>query len=324
MLGFGGFYLADRNKTKNVRIWDGYGVGFWQMMTVLSITLLVLGAMTFVFAGLRILYGDRWFMWFVIAGCGIAGVAFAIFCISLFPKWGTLVRRIRLAEARMEGAMAISEINKYEEREDRRSTEIKDRMAESLGRVGRDILDTREKVDNLDAKLQGVNSSLQSYIIKAVKDITSAQARDRKLDNMMMELEHMVGKRISDLDQVVKNLQTQMAYQSEILERTAMNGQKDVENKPFVAAPFETASSGQEDKPSEQDVKNTPPDDKDVPMNDDDNIPMPDEEQEYSGSLEDADDKDKVEFEKDDPPQDGYDDSWEADVLSSDDDSDFF
>ena len=57
-------------------------------------------------------------------------------------------------------------------------------------------------------------------------------------------------------------------------------------------------------------------------MNDDDNIPMPDEEQEYSGSLEDADDK--VEFEKDDPPQDGYDDSWEADVLSSDDDSDFF
>ena len=219
--------------------------------------------------------------------------------------------------------MAISEINKYEEREDRRSTEIKDRMAESLGRVGRDILDTREKVDNLDAKLQGVNSSLQSYIIKAVKDITSAQARDRKLDNMMMELEHMVGKRISDLDQVVKNLQTQMAYQSEILERTAMNG-KNVEEKSFVAAPSEIASSGQEDKPSGQEDKNTPPDDKAAPINDDDNIPMPDEEQEYSGSLEDADDKDKVEFEKDDPPQDGYDDSWEADVLSSDDDSDFF
>ena len=322
MLGFGGFDLADRNKTKNVHIWDGYGVGFWQMMTVLSMVLLVLGSMSFVFAGLRILYGDRWFMWFVIAGAGLAGVAFSIFCISLFPKWGTLVRRIRLAEARMEGAMAISEINRYEEREDRRSTEIKDRMAESLGRVGRDILDTREKVDNLDAKLQGVTVSLQSYIVKAVKDITSTQARDRKLDNMMMELEHMVGKKISDLDQVVKNLQTQMAYQGEIMERSVMNGQKDMEGVPLAAVPSEPVSSGQEVKSPPPD--NKAPDNKAVPIDDDDKIPLPDGEQEYSGSLEDADDK--VEFETDNPPQggEGYDDSWESDMLSADDDSDFF
>lgn len=229
---YGGFALADKNQSKKVYIWDGYGVGFWQVMTVLSVILLVLGSVTFVFAGLRILYGDRWFMWFILGGCGIAGIAFSIFCISLFPKWGTMVRRIRLAEARMEGAMSISEINRYEEREDRRSSEIKDRMTESLGRVGRDVLDTREKVDNLEARIQGMSTSLQSYIIKAVKDINASQGRDRKLDDMMTELDRMVGRRISDIDQVVKDLQTQMAFQNDILARSMVQNAQPVGEVP--------------------------------------------------------------------------------------------
>lgn len=224
--------MADKNQSKKVYIWDGYGVGFWQVMTVLSVILLVLGSVTFVFAGLRILYGDRWFMWFILGGCGIAGIAFSIFCISLFPKWGTMVRRIRLAEARMEGAMSISEINRYEEREDRRSSEIKDRMTESLGRVGRDVLDTREKVDNLEARIQGMSTSLQSYIIKAVKDINASQGRDRKLDDMMTELDRMVGRRISDIDQVVKDLQTQMAFQNDILARSMVQNAQPVGEVP--------------------------------------------------------------------------------------------
>lgn len=114
-----------------------------------------------------------------------------------------------------------------------------------------------------------------------------------------------------------------MAYQGEILERSVMNGQKDMEGVPLDTVPSEPVSSGQEAKSTSPDNKAPSPDNKAVPVDDDDKIPLPDGEQEYSGSLEDADDK--VEFETDNPPQggEGYDDSWESDMLSAD-DSDFF
>ena len=45
--------MADRNKTKNVRIWDGYGVGFWQMMTGVIFQFLV---------SIGLFFGTGWLM----------------------------------------------------------------------------------------------------------------------------------------------------------------------------------------------------------------------------------------------------------------------
>lgn len=204
-------------KTQKIQVWDSYGSGFWHAMGFLSFILLILGGATFLFAGMRILYGDRWFVWFILAACGLASIAFSVFCMSLFPSWGSLVRRIRLAEARMEGAMSISEINRYEERENRRGSEIKDTVTESVGRVGRDILETKERVSNVESGIKGMSQDIKDLVRQAVQDVMVDPARDRRLNNLASDLEKMMEKKIEDIGLSVRDLQTQMAYQNETM-----------------------------------------------------------------------------------------------------------
>ena len=206
-------------KVRKVQIWDSYGSGFWHVMAFLSFLLMILGCMTFFFAGTRILYGDRWFVWFILAACGLISVSFSIFCMSLFPSWGSLVRRIRLAEARMEGAMSISEINRYEEREDRRGTEIKETVTESVGRVGRDLLETKERMANMESGMRGMPQDIKAVVAQAVRDVMVDPSRDRRLDNLAQDLERMMKRRIEDIGVTVHDLQTQLAYQNDVMLR---------------------------------------------------------------------------------------------------------
>lgn len=206
-------------KVRKVQIWDSYGSVFWHVMAFLSFLLLILGCITFLFAGTRILYGDRWFVWFILAACGLISVSFSIFCMSLFPSWGSLVRRIRLAEARMEGAMSISEINRYEEREDRRGTELKETVTESVGRVGRDLLETKERMANMESGMRGMPQDIKAVVSQAVKDVMVDPARDRRLDNLANDLERMMKKKIDDIGITVHDLQTQLAYQNDVMLR---------------------------------------------------------------------------------------------------------
>lgn len=210
--------MSDK-KVRKVQIWDSYGSGFWHVMAFLSFLLLILGCITFLFAGTRILYGDRWFVWFILAACGLISVSFSIFCMSLFPSWGSLVRRIRLAEARMEGAMSISEINRYEEREDRRGTELKETVTESVGRVGRDLLETKERMANMESGMRGMPQDIKAVVSQAVKDVMVDPARDRRLDNLANDLERMMKKKIDDIGITVHDLQTQLAYQNDVMLR---------------------------------------------------------------------------------------------------------
>lgn len=211
-----------KNKTNtSVKIWDGYGSAFWHVLSFFSFLLLLLSVGTLIFAGLRILYEGFWFVWIILACTGVAGIAVSVFCMNLFPSWGTIVRRIRLSEARMEGAMSVSEINKYEEREDRRNTEIKDKMAESIGKVGRDIKSTQEQVDVLQMKIDAINQTVMQSLKKSMEEIHKDSSRNNQLKDIINDMSSIMNHRIGALTDSIKTLQQQSTIQQSSLDKVA-------------------------------------------------------------------------------------------------------
>lgn len=196
----------DKDKSrKPSKSWESYGVAFWITMTVSSAIMAILGLVTFSFALLRILYGDVWFMWFVLAIAGAGAFSLAVFCFDLFPTWAGIVRTIRLSDARIAGAMSISQINKYEEREDRRTAEVKDKVQESYNKVGKDVLATQKQVSEMDDKLSKMFQAFEKYC-NAAREADAYKNIESSMDAINRKLE----KYVSETDRVISNLKNQL------------------------------------------------------------------------------------------------------------------
>lgn len=196
----------DKEKSKKpAKSWESFGVAFWITMTVSSAIMAILGLVTFSFALLRILYGDIWFMWFVLATAGAGAFSLAVFCFDLFPTWAGIVRTIRLSDARIAGAMSISQINKYEEREDRRTAEVKDKVQESYSKVGKDVLATQKQVTEMDDKLSKMLQAFENYR-NAAREADAYKNIESSMDAINRKLE----KYVSDTDRAINNLKNQM------------------------------------------------------------------------------------------------------------------
>lgn len=196
----------DKDKSrKTSKSWESYGVAFWITMTVSSAIMAILGLVTFSFALLRILYGDVWFMWFVLAIAGAGAFSLAVFCFDLFPTWAGIVRTIRLSDARIAGAMSISQINKYEEREDRRTAEVKDKVQESYNKVGKDVLATQKQVSEMDDKLSKMFQAFEKYR-NAAREADAYKNIESSMDAINRKLE----KYVSETDRVISNLKNQL------------------------------------------------------------------------------------------------------------------
>ncbi len=194
---------SDKNSS---RAWESYGVAFWVVMAVVSAVMAVLGLVTFGFAMLRILYGDHWFMWFILAASGAGAFALSVFCFDLFPTWAGVVRTIRLSDARMAGAMSISQINKYEEREDRRTAEVKDKVQESYTKVGKDVLTTQKQVSEMDEKISRMIQSIENY-----QHATSSPSSFKNIESSIATLNKKLENYITLTEKSIKELDSQLS-----------------------------------------------------------------------------------------------------------------
>ncbi len=200
-----------RNKEKkseksSSRSWETYGVAFWVIMAIVSAIMALLGLVTFGFALLRILYGDRWFMWFILAASGAGAFALSVFCFDLFPTWASIVRTIRLSDARIAGAMSISQINKYEEREDRRTAEVKDKVQESYTKVGKDVLSTQKQISEMDVKLSRMLESVENY-----QNATSSPDSFKSVENSIATLNKRLENYITLTEKSIRSLDSQLS-----------------------------------------------------------------------------------------------------------------
>lgn len=193
-------------KKKNKKDINSYGSAFWVSMTLASLAVGLLGAVTFAFAVLRIIYGDVWYMWFVLAAAGAGALLLASFCSDLLPYWATTVREMRLLNARISGAMSVSQINKYEEREDKRNTDIKDSMTESFSRVGQDIVSLRSQVAVNDSKMNEIIKTLEEF-----KKTTSDADYLKQVQDAMKTMSKKLEKYSDYTNSSIKDLQSQIA-----------------------------------------------------------------------------------------------------------------
>lgn len=182
--------------------WETYGTAFWVSMAVSSGVMALLGLVTFVFSVAKLLFGSFEPMWCVLAAAGAGAFALAVFCLDLFPSWAAVVRTIRLANARIEGAMSIQEINKYEERENRRTTDVKDTVQESYTRVGKDVMATQSKVDALDQKFSSYMSNMvnNNDVFKELRN--EIAALNRRLEASIESTNRSVRTLQNDLDNI--------------------------------------------------------------------------------------------------------------------------
>lgn len=194
---------TEKNSSKS---WEAYGVAFWVIMAIVSAVMALLGLVTFGFALLRILYGDHWFMWFILAASGAGAFALSVFCFDLFPTWASIVRTIRLSDARMAGAMSISQINKYEEREDRRTAEVKDKVQESYTKVGKDVLSTQKQVSEMDIKISRMLKSIENY-----QNATSSPDSFKSMESSIATLNKRLENYINLTEKSIRSLDSQLS-----------------------------------------------------------------------------------------------------------------
>lgn len=209
------------SKEKNEKLWNDYGTAFWKGMMFVSFALLILSVLFLLLIGTNLFFGDyinlfnEPIFWIILIGFGVFSLSLSIFCINIFPSWGNLVRRLRLSDARMEGAMSISEINRYEERENRRSSELKETVTDSVNQLGRDLVNTKNQLSSIEKQVQNISSNIQEYISSAIKDILAQKTNPKNLNNMVSELESLMDVKIQKLDESFQNLQTQIAFQND-------------------------------------------------------------------------------------------------------------
>ena len=106
----------------------------------------------------------------------------------------------------MSGAMSVSQINKYEEREDRRNTDIKDSMTESFSRVGQDIVSLRSQVAENDSKMNEIMKTLQEF-----KKTTSDADYIKQVEDAMKTMSKKIEKYSDYTNSSIKDLQNQIA-----------------------------------------------------------------------------------------------------------------
>ena len=216
-----------KKKKKDI---NSYGSAFWLSMTLSSLVVGLLGAVTFAFAALRIIYGDVWYMWFVLALAGAGALLLASFCTDLLPYWAKTVREMRLLSARMSGAMSVSQINKYEEREDRRNTDIKDSMTESFSRVGQDIVSLRSQVAENDSKMNEIMKTLQEF-----KKTTSDADYIKQVEDAMKTMSKKIEKYSDYTNSSIKDLQNQIAISKNT--EASVSSSETTANTPPITSP---------------------------------------------------------------------------------------
>ena len=218
-----------KDKKKKKKDINSYGSAFWLSMTLSSLVVGLLGAVTFAFAVLRIIYGDVWYMWFVLALAGAGALLLASFCTDLLPYWAKTVREMRLLNARMSGAMSVSQINKYEEREDRRNTDIKDSMTESFSRVGQDIVSLRSQVAENDSKMNEIMKTLQEF-----KKTTSDADYIKQVEDAMKTMSKKIEKYSDYTNSSIKDLQNQIAISKNSETTTQSNSDTSISPSPSI------------------------------------------------------------------------------------------
>lgn len=218
-----------KNRKKKKKDINSYGSAFWLSMTLSSLVVGLLGAVTFAFAVLRIIYGDVWYMWFVLALAGAGALLLASFCTDLLPYWAKTVREMRLLNARMSGAMSVSQINKYEEREDRRNTDIKDSMTESFSRVGQDIVSLRSQVAENDSKMNEIMKTLQEF-----KKTTSDADYIKQVEDAMKTMSKKIEKYSDYTNSSIKDLQNQIAISKNSETTTQSNSDTSISPAPSI------------------------------------------------------------------------------------------
>lgn len=145
-------------------------------------------------------------MWYVLAFAGAGALWLSSFCLDIFPSWASFVRKMRLLDARMSGAMRVSAITKYEEREDKRTSDITDKVTESFSRVGQDIVSLRSQVAENDSKMNEIIKTLEAFKAKTQEPNYLKQVED-SMKTMSKKIE-----RYSDFtNSAIRDLQNQIA-----------------------------------------------------------------------------------------------------------------
>lgn len=193
-----------KNKTIN-----SFRSSFWAFITALSVIMIPLGILTLGFSFLRLLYGDIWLMWFILAFSGAGTIALALFCLDVFPAWGSIVRQMRLLETRNEGAMSVSEINRYEAREDRRTSEVKDSITESVSHVGKDIVEAKERITGVENKVEKIMQTLATF-----QQVSSSPAFAKTLESKFTMLQAQLTKNNSIMNSKIDDLRSQIECNS--------------------------------------------------------------------------------------------------------------
>lgn len=222
-------HSKEREKKNSEKKWESYGTAFWMIMAASSAVMALLGLVVFGIAVLRLLFGGVWYFWGALAVTGAGAFALSVFCLDLFPSWASVVRTIRLSDARMAGAMSIAQINKYEEREDKRTTDMKDTVQESYTKVGKDVISTQQKVDALDQKF--------SQYMTAATDTSSIF---RELRSEIAAINRKIESSIESTNRTVRSLKEELdgidRYRKEEADRYSgtTSGSGDTDNEPPV------------------------------------------------------------------------------------------
>ncbi len=209
-------HSKDKEKKNTEKKWESYGAAFWMVMAASSALMAVLGLAVFGISAFRVLFGGVWYFWGALAITGAGAFALSVFCLDLFPSWASVVRTIRLSDARMAGAMSIAQINKYEEREDRRTTDVKDTVQESYTKVGKDVISTQQKVDALDQKFsQYMTASADtSSIFRELRN--EIAAINRKIESSIESTNRTVRTLKEELDGIERYKKDNAGYSADV------------------------------------------------------------------------------------------------------------
>ena len=130
----------------------------------------------------------------------------------------------------MSGAMSVSQINKYEEREDRRNTDIKDSMTESFSRVGQDIVSLRSQVAENDSKMNEIMKTLQEF-----KKTTSDADYIKQVEDAMKTMSKKIEKYSDYTNSSIKDLQNQIAISKKT--EASLSSSETTANTPPITSP---------------------------------------------------------------------------------------
>lgn len=124
---------------------ESYDSKFWIVSMFVMIALGLAAIAISALSVLRVQDASNPFSWVVVFFFCLAVAIIAYSSSRIFGTWGMMLRRLRLMEERFKGAMSVSAINAYEERENKRKADMEDVIAERMGDIRQTINTNMQK-----------------------------------------------------------------------------------------------------------------------------------------------------------------------------------